>query len=350
MSTTSPTRWAELPQPFLAAEAARAGLGQRALSGAIRRREVIKVAPSLYAVRVAWVGLTARQVHRALLRPAQALVAGSVVSHASAAVLHGLPAPQGPLGKVSLTVTGTSRTSYPHDWRRVLHAALPSDQVEEVDGIPVTTATRTVVDCFRQHQLRNAVAIADGALRAGLTSVDELREMRRFQRRWPGILTAEEGLRLVDPRRESWLESASVAVAARRGLGLPESQVHIHDPDGEFVGRVDLLWRKEGVIGECDGLGKYQGEFADGEWNPEDAAAVMVAERDRERRLESLGFGVARWGTADLRNYGESMYAALVRARRRARPDDIRCLWRSDEDEPLQPWTRDALTFSTSGH
>jgi hypothetical protein len=87
MATTPPTRWSELPQPFLAAEAARAGLGQRALSGAIRRREVIKVAPSLYAVRVAWVGLTARQVHRALLRPAQALVVGSVVRVTSPVVV-----------------------------------------------------------------------------------------------------------------------------------------------------------------------------------------------------------------------------------------------------------------------
>ena len=157
MFATPSERWSALPQPFLSVEAERAGLGARALSGAIQRREVVKVAPSLYAVRTTWLELTASDVHRALARPAQLLVAGSVVSHASAAVLHDLPHPQGPIGKVSLTVRGTSRTSYPEDWRRVLHGALPDDHITEVDGIPTTTVARTVVDCFRQHRLRKHV-------------------------------------------------------------------------------------------------------------------------------------------------------------------------------------------------
>jgi hypothetical protein len=344
--------WVELPQPFLPSEALAAGLGKTALAGAIRRRHVIRVTPSLYAAREPWLELTAKDVHRALTRPAQQLVAGSVVSHASAAVLHGFPAPQGPLGKVSLTVNKTShktsRTSYPDDWRRVLHGALPDEHIAELDGIPLTTPARTVVDCFRQHRLRNALAIADGALRAGLTTVEELREMRAFQKRWPGIRLADEGLALADGRRESWLESASVAVASRRGFSTPESQVHLHTLEGEFVARVDLLWRSAGVIGECDGRGKYQGEFAEGEWDAEAAAAVMVAERERERGLEQIGFAVGRWGTSGLRNYGEAMVAELQAARRRAAPDKIRCLWRVDEDEPLREWT--SFTAVTSGH
>lgn len=342
------SRWAQLPQPFLASEAKAAGLGTSALSGAIRRRHVIKVAPSLYAVREPWLELTARDVHQALTRPAQLLVARSVVSHASAAVLHGFPAPQGPLGKVSLTVTKTSRTSYPDDWRRVLHGALPDEHVTEVDGIPVTTATRTVIDCFRQHRLRNALAIVDGALRAGATSAEALTQMRAYQKRWPGITLADEGLALADGRRESWLESASVAVASRRGFSVPESQVHLHTLEGEFVARVDMLWRAEGVVGECDGQGKYQGEFAVGEWTAEDAASIMVAERERERGIEQLGFAVARWGTSDLRNYGDGMVGQLQAARRRAAPSRIRCLWRMSEDEPLREWT--VSTARTSGH
>ena len=348
MRATDPSAWSELPQPFLPSEAKAAGLGTSALAGAMSRRQVIKVAPSLYAAREPWLNLTAREAHRALTRPAQLLVAGSVVSHASAAVLHGFPAPQGPLGKVSLTVTDTSRTSYPADWRRVLHGALPEDHVTELDGIPVTTGARTVIDTFRQHSLRNALAVADGAIRAGATTLDELRAMRAFQKRWPGITLADEGLPLADGRRESWLESASVAVAARRGFTTPESQVHLHTPDGAFVGRVDLLWRGTGVVGECDGRGKYQGEFAEGDWDAEAAAAAMIAERARERGLEQLGFAVARWGTVDLRNYGDGMVRELQSARRRATPHRIRCLWRMSDDEPLREWT--GATALTSGH
>lgn len=348
MRATPLSTWSELPQPFLAVDAAAAGLGESALLAAVRRRDLVRVAPSVYAVRAPWLDLTAREAHRALTRPATRLVDGSVVSHASAAVLHGLPAPQGPLGKVSLTVRHTSRTSYPDDWRRVLHGALPDAHVTAIEGIPVTSATRSVIDCFRQHRLRNALAIADGALRVGATSLEELQDMRAFQRRWPGVRLSDEGLALADARRESWLESASVAVAWRRGFTRPESQVSIHDLDGRFVGRVDLLWRGDGVVGECDGLGKYQGEFADGEWDPGRAALVMVAERERERRLEDLGLAVARWGTADLRGYGDGMVRALTAARRRARPGSVRCLWRLEPDEPLRPWPADVPR--TSGH
>lgn len=348
MRATPLARWSELPQPFLAVDALAAGLGESALLAAVRRCDLVRVAPSVYAVRLPWVALTARDAHRGLTRPAARLVEGSFVSHASAAVLHGLPAPQGPLGKVSLTVRDTSRTSYPDDWRRVLHGALPDTHVTAIEDIPVTTVARTVIDCFRQHRLRNALAIADGALRAGATTMEELQDMRAFQRRWPGVRLADEGLQLADASRESWLESASVAVAWRRGFARPESQVSIHDLDGLFVARVDLLWRDEGVVGECDGLGKYQGEFASGKWDADEAGAVMVAERDRERRLEELGFAVARWGTSDLRGYGDGMVRALTAARRRAAPGSIRCLWRLDRDEPLQPWSSDLPR--TSGH
>lgn len=338
MRTTDIEGWTGLPQPFLWTEAEVAGLSHAALSGAVRRREVIKIAPSLYAVREPWLQLDPTKAHVALARAAQASVPESVVSHVSAAMAHGLPSPQGPAGKVSLTARGSSRTSYPDDWRRVLQAKLPSDHVSEVGELVVTAPARTVVDSFRQSRFRDALAIADAAVRDRLTVIEDLRVMRVFQTRWPGIRRAEEGLALVDGRRESWLESASVAVAHRRGYSVPESQVRIHDMDGAFIARVDHLWRRAGVIGEADGRGKYRGDFDEEDATVERIAEVVLAERDRERGLESLGFAVARWGTVDLRNHGEEMCRALAAAGRRARPESIRCLWRRSDDEPLQPW------------
>ena len=338
MRTTNPRCWADLPQPFLWKEAQAAGLSHAALSGAVRRREVIKIAPSLYAVREPWLQLDPTQLHVALARAAQASIPESVVSHVSAALAHGLPTPQGAVGKVTLTARESSRTSYPDDWRRVLQAKLPAEHVSKNDGVVMTTPARTVVDSFRQSRFRDALAIADAAVRGELVEVDELRAMRAFQSRWPGIRLAEEGLALVDGRRESWLESASVAVAHRRGYSVPDSQIRIHDMDGVFVGRVDHLWRRAGVIGEADGRGKYLGDFDGDDATAEQIAEIVLAERDRERGLESLGFAVARWGTADLRDYGEGMCRALAAAQRRARPESIRCLWRSNDDDPLQPW------------
>jgi hypothetical protein len=280
-----------------------------------------------------------------MARAASALIEGGVVSHQSAALLHGLPHPIGPLGAVSMTLPRSDRTAGRDDWRRLLDGALPDDHVTAVADILVTTADRTVVDCFRQLRLRDALPVSDGALRAGATSLDALRAMRTFQTRWPGITKADTGLALADARRESWLESASVATAHQLGFTVPMSQVWIHHLDGRLIGRVDFVWPLAGVVGEADGRGKYLGEYAAEDWDADLAAAHMLAERDRERELESVGFAVARWDTRGLLRGGDGLATALREARRRADPSRIRCLWRQDVDQELRVWSPAATTM-----
>ncbi|TQJ48534.1 hypothetical protein [Phycicoccus sp. SLBN-51] len=337
MRRTSIDVWQALPQPFLASEARAAGCSFDQLRGACERDELTKVAPCLYAVTEGWDSLTHADTHRALCRAAAASLTDVVLSHLSAAVLFGLPHPVGPLGKVSLTALKSTRTSYPDDWRRVLQAETPADHVTERAGLPVTRGARTVIDCFRQLRLLDSLAIADAAVRNGLACPHELRAMRNFQTRWPGVQRAERGLPLVDGRRESWLESASVAVAHELGYPRPASQVSIHRLDGSFVGRVDFLWLELGVVGEADGMGKYLGDF-DAEPSAAATGQRVLLERDRERGLEALGFAVARWGAVDLRGTGDGLARHLAEARRRARPQRISCLWRQDPGEPLQEW------------
>lgn len=343
MRTTPESAWQALPQPFLAREAHAAGLSSTSIAGAVRRRQIIPVAPSLYAVRQAWVELSPPALHTAMCRAAAASVEGAVVSHQSAALVHGLPHPLGPLGPVSLTLQDSTCTAARDDWRRLLDGELPDAHVMQVDGIRVTTVDRTVVDSFRQLRPRDALAIADGAVRAGMTGPRELQAMRAFQARWPGVRKADVGLAMVDPRRESWLESASVATAHRLGFSVPASQVWIHDLDGRLIGRVDFLWALAGVIGEADGRAKYLGSYTVTEWNPEEAASHMLAERDRERELEAVGFAVARWGTGDLLGGGDGLARVLRMARRRADPSRISCLWRQDPEDDLRLWSPTAL-------
>lgn len=337
MRTTPEAAWTALPQPFLTKEARAAGLSSTSIAGALRRRQIIPVAPSLYAVRESWIRLGPRELHLGMSRAAAASIETSVVSHQSAALMHGLPHPLGPLGPVSLTLPDSVCTSARDDWRRLLDGRLPESHVTTVDGVRVTTVARTVLDAFRQLRDRDALAIADGALRLGVPPGD-LQAMRAFQSRWPGVRKADVGLAMVDPRRESWLESASVATAHRLGFSVPLSQVSIHDLDGQLIGRVDFLWPSAGVIGEADGRGKYQGEYAVDEWDPAMAAALMTAERDRERRLEAVGFAVARWGTSELLKGGQGLDRELRAAQRRADPRRIRCLWRQDPEDELKPW------------
>ena len=343
MRTIPESAWQALPQPFLARQARAAGLSSTSIAGAVRRRQIIPVAPSLYAVREAWVELSPRELHLAMSRAAAASVEGSVVSHQSAALLHGLPHPIGPLGPVSLTLPESTCTAARDDWRRLLDGDLPDTHVTRIEGVRATSVDRTVVDSFRQLRPRDALAIADGALRAGKTELHDLQVMRAFQTRWPGVRKAHVGLAMVDPRRESWLESASVATAHQLGFSVPMSQVWIHRLDGTPIGRVDFLWRVAGVVGEADGRGKYLGAYASENWDAQEAASHMLAERDRERDLEGAGFAVARWGTSELLGGGSGLARVLQEARRRADPSRIRCLWRQDPSDDLQPWSPSAV-------
>ena len=104
--------------------------------------------------------------------------------------------------------------------------------------------------------------IADGALREGWSSSEALQAMRAFQTRWPGVRKADVGLALVDGRRESWLESASVAMAHRLGFSVPDepgvgSTTWTATPS---VGSTSC-GALAGVIGEADGRGKYLGRL-----------------------------------------------------------------------------------------
>jgi hypothetical protein len=313
----------DLPQPFLTREADAAGLSERRRAGALRRGQLIRLAPGLYAARSAWELLTPRDRHLATTRTAVLAVPGAVLSHRSAALLHGLPHPWGALGPVRMTVLDDDRTSREPAWVQLHRGATPPEHLSPgTDGLPVTTATRTVVDCFREESLPDGVAIADGALRNDLTSVECLRAMRAFQGRWPGVTKAESGILLLDERRENWFESRSAAALWCCGIPLGVPQVVVRDEWRQFVARVDMAWAEEGVVGEADGRGKYLGEFEDGLDDSARSAAVrVVAAGVRESRLRDLGLEVVRWEPTDIVHspsaVAERWEAAAARSRGR---------------------------------
>lgn len=129
----------------------------------------------------------------------------SVVSHGSAAVLHGLPVWRIPLDRVAVTRdrrSGGRRTRRVH----VHTAALDPDEVTEVDGMRVTTVARTVADLARTVPFEQAVVVADAALRAephgkGLWRGELLASIERGARR-PGCPDARRVVRFADGRAE----------------------------------------------------------------------------------------------------------------------------------------------------
>jgi hypothetical protein len=223
---------------------------------------------------------------------------GAVISHASAAVMYGLPTWPPAIDRVHLTRNrsgGGNRRSIVQ-----VHAApLPDDHVTMIDGIPVTSLTRTVLDLCRTVPIEQAVAAGDRALAFGL--VRELLEDALAQMtRWPGVRQARRAVALFDARSESPGESVSRVRLHEDGLPAPDPQQDIFDENGQFVARVDFCWKEQRTIGEFDGKIKY-GKLRKPGQSLEDA---IFAEKLREDSLRDLGWQIVRWIWADLYRRG----------------------------------------------
>jgi len=179
-------------------------------------------------------------------------------------------------------------------------AAHPSDLL-------VTSLARTAVDVASTCDLPEALITLDSAARLALAASvgrSRVRDAYRDERhiaasRAPLIAAVEhaatqftrkhllEVVPLADPRRESALESLSYGRMMQAGLPLPELQVCIPTPAGNYY--PDNLWPAHMLVGEADGLGKY------------DTPGSLAAEKIRQQAMEELGYGFVRWTSEQMR-------------------------------------------------
>ena len=224
---------------------------------------------------------------------------GNVVSHMSAAVLHGLPIWRDQLQRVQVI---RDRAGGGRSRRHVVVRGMPlaDGEVELVDGLVTTTLARTVVDLACQLPMRRSVPVGDAALRmvAETTPTRDLRaeltEALGGAGRRPGVPTARRAVAFLEARSESPGESYSRVVMHERGLPRPELQYEIVDDNGLLIARCDFAWPELRTVGEFDGWVKYTGQFG------KNTTEVVVAEKRREDSLRSYGWQVARWIWTDL--------------------------------------------------
>jgi hypothetical protein len=251
--------------------------------------------------------------HRMLLEATlRQTSADSVVSHMSAAVLHGLPTWNSELDRVHLTRTrdsGGKIRRYTH-----LHAsALPPEDVVEIGGYPVTSLARTVVDLSRTLSMSRSVPIGDAALRLGLVREDLFVVTARCVG-WSGITRARRAIEFLNGRSESAGESSSRVVLHDIGIPAPQLQLEVFDEIGRLVGRSDFGWELYRTLGEFDGRVKYGRLLKPGQT----IADVVFEEKRREDALRNLGWEVVRWVWDDLKD-PQSLRKRLERAFARGR-------------------------------
>jgi hypothetical protein len=235
---------------------------------------------------------------RLILATVPQLDSQAVVSHGSAALLHGLPT--WPEATSRVHVTRNRRGGARRRTLVEVHGApLDRAEVRLVDGIQVTSLNRTVLDLARTLPCEQAVAAGDRALALGLTRT-ELSDGLQRMRGWPGIGSARRTVGFLDVRSESAGESVSRVRLHEAGLPAPIPQLEIFDNSGRLVARVDFGWKERRTIGEFDGKAKYSELLKPGQT----ARDAMLAEKRREDLLRDLGWQVVRWIWADLYQQG----------------------------------------------
>lgn len=273
------------------------GLTDRELGAARRRGTLCRPVRGAYAAG----GLPAEPAarHALAVRAVLPRVAGCcVASHASAAVLHGLPLWRVPLDRVHVTRTragGGRRRAGLH----VHVAPLDPGDVVAVDGLPVTAPARTVVDLARTCRFEEAVVTADAALRSGLVTPTDLEAALDRATGWPGAPAARRAVAFADGRGESVGESRSRVAIARAGLPAPHLQFEVRDHHGVLIARTDFGWPAHRAVGEFDGRVKYGRLLRPGQ----DAADAVYAEKLREDAVRATDLGMVRWGWADLTDF-----------------------------------------------
>jgi very-short-patch-repair endonuclease len=285
------------PQPHVDREIRRLAEAQH---GVVARRQLLEL--GLGAEAIKWRRRTGRLVplhrgvyalgHRALRDEGRWMAAvlacgrGAVLSHRSAARVHGIRPWS---GRVEVTVAGQGgcrRSSGGARSRPLVHrsADLPGDDVMVVEGLPVTTVPRTLLDLAAivpAHHLRRAVERAEQLEVFDLAAVDRVLDGHPGR---PG--SAALRALLIDMHRHgvTWTRSDAEAAMLQVCIdhGLPRPLVNRHDGGRE----VDFRWPAHGLIVEIDG------------WTYHSSRRAFASDRARDRLALREGQRVARF-TAD---------------------------------------------------
>jgi hypothetical protein len=288
-----------------------AGLSSKQLRTLVKTGALIRVRHGAYATAEAVAESKDDPVRRHALNLAAAIASADrtcAASHESAAIIHYIDGvTKLPTGHVVLTREPGGSTS--GRGRRTagltIHAAaLPADHVMTLDGVRVTTPARTVVDLARLLPFRDAVVVADSAIRKRKASKPQMRQVLQTCRQWPGTAQAERVIGFSTGLSESPLESAARVLFDEQGLPAPQLQREFIAHDGSGSARADFYWAEYKTVAEADGMLKYD--------DPDNPHA-MRAQFKRDRLLRDLGYKVVHF-TWDELFYAPERVIARIRA------------------------------------
>lgn len=209
---------------------------QRQLRGAVSAGTVLRLAAGGYALPDT-------------PGPVAALQLRGVLSHRSAAAHWQFALPPGPEVE-HVTIPWKARRSAPTGVVLHYRNLAPRDVRNGV-----TSRLQTVIDCIRDLNLRDALAVGDSALRSGLVTHRQLAARGRSLR-GPGSARVRQRIDLLDARAENTFESSCRAILIAGRIRGFRPQLSIRDA-GRFLGRVDLGNDLLRIVLECESFAHH---------------------------------------------------------------------------------------------
>jgi very-short-patch-repair endonuclease len=275
-----------------------AGVGPRAIEERIGRGRLHVVHRGVYAV-----GHTAFSVRGRWMAAVLAAGTEAVLSHRTAAMLWGL-IPRSS-GEIEVTRPTSARR---RPWIVLHRSPLPGDERTWVDGIPVTSVSRTILDLAAvgsRRQVERALNEMEVLSLTDSLSIPDLLE--RYPRRRGSavlrdLLGGDEGVVGIT---QSDLEERFVAFLEATELPLPRLNADLAVA-GRFFS-VDCLWADQRLIVELDGRAVHG------------TAKAFESDRERDRLLLVEGWRVVRITWRQLRDQQASiakdLRSILIRSR-----------------------------------
>ena len=220
---------------------------------------------------------------------AACLTAGGTISHRTAGAAWEI--------LVSPLLEVTAPRSRRRPGIRIYCQRLEPDEVTSLDGIPITTVERTILDLAAILPPREVDRAINEAEVQGLVSQ---RSLQRLLERYPH----RHGTPVIDTildARAGVTRSELEAKFSRliRSAGLPRSELNKVVRAGGASFECDCVWPRQRLIVELDGRAFHA------------TASAFERDRARDRRLQAAGWTVVRVTWRQLRDEPESVVADL---------------------------------------
>ena len=229
--------------------------------------------------------------------------ADSVLSHRSAADLHGLRRTD--RGRIDVTIP--RRTPLKVDGVDIHRSlTLTKADLTTVDTIPCTSIARTLLDLASVAPRRAVERAFDQGEALEVLNLRELNAVldRNNHTRGGRVIKAILADYNIGPPTESELEEIFYTASRDADIGPPERQVWIDPGDGEPAVRADFVWRKQRLVVETDG-GRYHR-----------TRRAFESDRRRDQRLLLAGWRVIRITWRQLKFERPRITALIARALR----------------------------------